>query len=383
MKFEKSIRTPFVAYSPVLNDFLISSESISDYKWKDSKDNLYGREEYDSLLPFFNYRQLAATDKMPDLLNGIEITLEKVRLNNFMYRISPADIDYIAIPLYSMLESKSGRVNLEMPDDFFRITQRVEFIDSKTNKIDEEKSILFTNELIENGFSFPAKLIAGNPTTRKPFDEGYFVIDSNNKLFHIKMVKGKPFCVNTNVLSNLGIVHISALEMNLREFYAYIITGDNKIFLLSYDNYKLIELPVKNYDYKTDVLRIIGDLFYRTISVIKYDNIETFVTDRDYNLINQYTETWQGKYESTAGLISNYLFPFSINFGSSRSSLSNLFIRIPGYQSIFLLLACVLIAVGLIKYRKESFKKSFTDLLLVLFTSIYGLIAIIAIKNVE
>ncbi len=383
MKFEKSIQTPFVAYSPVVNDFIISSESSSDLKWKDSKGNYYGREEFDSLLPFMNYRQLAATEKMPEVLNGIKISLEDVRLNNFMYRITPSAIDYEEIPLYSMLESQSRRVNLAMPKDFFRIKKRIEFIDSETNEIDEEKSILFTNELLTKGFSFPAKLIAGNPTTRKPFDEGYFVIDNKNNLFHIKMVKGKPFCVNTNIPANMNIVYIAAIEMNLREFYAYIVTEDNKIFLLSYDNYKPIELPVINYNYKSDNLRITGDLFYRTISVYSYDNVEVFVTDRQYNLIDIYKEIWQGKYESNAGVVSNYLFPFSINFSSNKSSFNNLFVRLAGFESIFLLLACAVIAAGLIRYRKESFKKSFADLLLVLFTGIYGLIAIIAIKNVE
>ena len=79
-----------------------------------------------------------------------------------------------------------------MPDDYFRIGKRMEFIVAKTNKVDEAKSKLFTDALSAEGFAFPANLIAGLPTTRKSKDEGYFLTDSREQLFHIKMIKGQP-----------------------------------------------------------------------------------------------------------------------------------------------------------------------------------------------
>ena len=60
----------------------------------------------------------------------------------------------------------------------------MEFIVARTNKINEEKSQLFTEALTAEGFIFPADIIAGLPTTRKSHDEGYFITDSEGTLFH-------------------------------------------------------------------------------------------------------------------------------------------------------------------------------------------------------
>ena len=388
MKFEKSVRTPFISYSPIIHDFIISanvsgSKLASEVIIKDTKGNVYTREENDSLLPFMNFRQLASLNKMPVSIDGVDISLDAVRMNNFTFRLTPDAIDFKPISLYSLLESKSGRVKLEMPNNFFRITDRMEFVDGLTNKIDEEKSKIFSDYVLKKGFKFPAKIIAGNPTTRKPFDEGYFVLDANNNLFHIKMVKGKPFCENTNIPKDLDIVNITAMEMNLREFYAYIVTKDNQIYLLSYNNYKLIKLPVKNYNYKTDKFFIIGDLLYRTTSVFHNNYVEIFVADRNYKLVDHYTQGWQDKYETTAGMISTYIFPFSINYLDADSSWYDLYLKFSDLRSLIVNFFIALIAIGVIKYRKQNLSNSLIDIVLVLFTGIYGLIAVMSIKNIE
>jgi len=384
-KFEKSNHTPFVAYSPVNNDFLITvntgSELSRDARYKDTKGHIYDRDGYDTLLPFLNYRQLAALNKMPDSINGKAIPLDSIRLNNFNFSLRPSDIDFEEIPLYPLLESASGRLKLEMPHDVFRINNRMEFIDCRTNTIEEQKSKLFTDKLIEKGFSFPAKLVAGNPTTRKAFDEGYFVVDQKNNLFHIKMVRGKPFCENTNIPSGTSIVHIAVMENPRREFYSYVITADNKIYLQLYDKYRLQELPVKGYNYKTDGVLIMGDYFFRNVTLRRDNNVESFVADRNYKLIDHYKEKWEGKYESAAGSAAAYIFPFTLAFEDNDSSFMNIFLKFSDTRALLLILLSVFGSVMLTKYRKD--KISYADLFLVLFTGIYGLIAVAAIRNVE
>jgi len=387
MKFEKNIKTPFITYSPIIKDFILTAHSATDVsfdlKWKDTKGNFYDREDNDSLLPFMNYRQLAALNKMPDSIDGIRISLESVRLNNFNFILHSYTINSKTIPLYQLYESKSGRLKLEAPQDFFRIDDKMEFIESEPNKINEEKTKLFTQALVSNNFKFPAKIIAGNPTTKKPFDEGYFVLDSGNKLFHIKMVKGQPFCVNTNVPADLNIAHISALEMNLKEFYAYIITEKNEIFLLSYDNYKLIQLPVKNYDRNKNTVLIFGDLFYRTISITGGNKVEVFVTDRKYKLLDYYKETYLGNDESTYGNVAAYIFPFTINFEDDNTSWMDFYIKFSDIRVFPVTLLSLLITLFMIKRRKQSLSESYIDFVVVLLSGIFGLIAIAVIKNTD
>jgi hypothetical protein len=383
MKFEKSVKSSFVLYSPILKDFLFSVYSTDELRFSDRKGRLYDRDRYEALTPLFNYRQLLASGKMPDSLNGVKLNVEAVRMNNFSKKIRPADIDLSLIPLNPLLESKSGRVRLEMPEDFFRIDKRMEFINCATNTIDAEKSEKFTKALQAVNFAFPAKMIAGNPTTKKAFDEGYFVVDSQNKMFHIKMVKGEPFCVDTKIPANLDIVYLSIAEMQLREFYGMMVTRDNSVYLISYNNYKLIRLPVSGYNYKESTIQMMGDLFYRIISVIDNKSNRTYVTDRRYNLIDSMETKWEDKYAQPAGKALGYLVPFAVTLTQSTSS----FVRpvvVCSPLSSFILTGILLIITFVIYFRqKASFGSTWFDYLLILLTGVYGFIAVMLIKRIE
>lgn len=383
MKFEKSVKGGRIFYSPIKKDFLISTYNDTELKYYDSKGKFYDRDQFEALTPLLNFRQLLASGKMPDSLNGVKLNPEVIKNNSFTKRIHPSEVDLVQIPLNPLLESKSGRVKLEMPDDFFRINKRMEFIDCRTNKINEEKSAKFTKALTEAGFTFPAKIIAGNPTTRKSFDEGYFVLDSGNKLFHIKMIKGEPFCVNTQAPADLNIIYMSIAESTLREFYGMVITGDNSLYLISYDRYKFIKLPVPSYDYKKTALLVVGDLFYRTISVIDETSNKTVVTDRKYRVLDSTELKWEGKFDQAGGKYFNYLVPFAVTFTDNNSS----FIRVdvkPNTASCFWLTGLLLIATILIMYRKKvPVSKAWFDYVIVICAGIYGFIAIMLIKRIE
>ncbi|MFA6980889.1 MAG: DUF4857 domain-containing protein [Ignavibacteriaceae bacterium] len=383
MKFEKNIRSQLVFFSPVKKDFLIRGDNTNVISYFDKAGNKYDRTEFEKLMPLLNYRQLTLDGKLPDSLNGVPLILEKIRMNNLTLKIYPSEIDYKPIQLFPMFESKSGRVQLEMPNDYFRITKRLEFIDCATNAIDEKKTQLFTNNLASNNFSFPAKIIAGNPTSKKAFDQGYFVVDSKNNLFHIKMVKGKPFCVNAMVPENLDIVYMKIMEMPLREFYGLIITKRNEVFLISYDHYKLIKLPLEGYNYKKNILAFMGDLFYRTFSLIGTNSIHTIVTDRNYTIVNSYEAIWKDNDELTAGVVASYIFPFTLRLGDDYSSLSNFYFKISLLHSFIGSIIFSVLTFFILRSRKISLKKGWFDILLVLITGIFGFIAVSLVKNVD
>jgi hypothetical protein len=382
LKFEKNIRRPMVYYSPVINEFLVSRLVGKEMFYEDRHGKKYDRDQYEKLTPLLNYRQLISEGKLPDSLKGQPLNVDVIRVNNIMTKVSSDQMDYKPIQLNPLLESKSGRVKLEMPDDYFRITNRFEFINCQSNKIDEAKSNLFTAALTEKNFSFPAVMISGNPTNKKAFDEGYFVLDSKNNLFHIKMVKGKPFCANTNIPS-LDVAFMSISEMTLREFYGIIFTKQGEVYLISYDNYKLIKLPLENYDIKKQNFLMIGDQFYRTISLTGINSIHTIVTDRNYNVVDRYEESWAGNNDMNAGKTAAFLFPFTLRLGDSSSSFANFYFKFSGLQSVILILILTLITFFILRYRKISIKNGWADLLIVLVSGIFGFIAVLLIKNIE
>ena len=374
--FDVSVRAPRVSYSPVTEQFLLLQPENKSVRYVDLHGKEYTREEYERLLPLANYRQLAATGQMPDSLRGVKLDLKVVALNNLFQRIMPADIGMPQIPLFPMIESRSGRVKLEMPDAFFRITDRMEFIDAATNSVNEEQTRLFTDTLAGRGFRFPAKQIAGNPTTRKAFDEGYFVVDAADRVFHIKMVRGKPFCRMTDIPATPRIVQMFIAETSLREFYGIVITADNGVHLISYDNYRLIRLPLERYDHRTCALFFGGDLFFRTLTVQGDGWLETVVTDRAYAVKARYSASWPTRDVAAAGHVAAALFPFAIHLEDGDSAFVNLYASTGGLHALWVIALSVIALVVSIRVRQRQVKDHVADIVLVAVSGVFGLLAV-------
>ena len=374
--FDISIRPPRVSYSPVTDQFLLMRPETKSVRYEDVKGKEYTREEYEKLLPLASYRQLAASGQMPDSLRGVKLDLKVIALNNLFLRIMPADIGMPQIPLFPLFESRSGRVRLEMPETFFRITDRMEFIDAGSNAVQEVPSRMFTDTLRARGFQFPAKQIAGNPTTRKGFDEGYFVVDAADNVFHLKMVRGKPFCVKTGIPASPRILQMFIAETSLREYYGFVIGEDNSVSLISYDNYRLIRLPIGRYDHRTCALFFGGDLFFRTITVQEDGWLETVVTDRSYAVKDTYKETWPTRKDATVGAVAAALFPFALHLEDDDSAFVDFYCSMGGFHALWVLLASVLILLVSIRFRKQSYKEHAADIVLVAVSGIFGLLAV-------
>ncbi|MFH0733145.1 MAG: DUF4857 domain-containing protein [bacterium] len=374
--FDINVRIPMILYSPVINQFLIfrPAETV---KYTDQVGNKYTRDKFESLEPIFYYRQLVATEKMPDSLRGIKLDLSLLRLNNFRIKITPPNLTLPQIKLFPMLESKSGRASLEMPSDVFRITnKRIEFIDCTSNTIDEEKSDLFTTALIKEEFSFPAKFIYGNPTTRKAFDEGYFVVDNADQIFHIKMVKGRPFCKNIRASESIKVKSMMIAESSLKEFYGIILTENDEIFMITYKNYKLKKLPITGYNSSNTTLVFRGDIFFRYAILTNSDSLKVFMLTKNYKVFDTYYEPIQNVKKMGIGTAATYIFPFRIGLGNQYSYLINLDFECSGFSFLILNIFLVLISMGLYIKRGLSLKKGILDFIIVLVTGIYGIIAI-------
>ncbi len=371
-----------IYYSVVKDEFAFIKSDIRGAKYTDQKGNDLTREEFEEIVPLSNYRQLLASGKMPDSIKGKAIIPKEVKLNNFSLRIRPEIINYNLIQLFPLMESQSGRISLELPPDLFRITDRMEFITSLTNQIDEKKSRAFTDALLKEEFQFPAKRIYGNPSTMKPFDEGYFVIDSSNKIYHIKMIQGKPFCVKTSIPQNIQVAYILVSENELREFYSLLITKTSEVYFISYNNYQLIKLPVQDYNYQTDFLMIRGDLFNRQITYYNdNEKVKSLVTDRDYNIVDRYEENLKGNEVSYASLLAPYLFPFELSVDKNTTPMINFYFSF--YDLHYLIFSVVLTIVTIIYFRKKHIDISHAVIYyaMVFITGLYGFIAIMCIRD--
>jgi hypothetical protein len=372
-----------VFYSPILKDFVFIKADVRQTYYADTKGKYYTRDEFEPLLPFLNFRQLMLAGKLPDVIDGVPIRPKEVSLNNINMRVQPAIIQYKPLQLFPLFESASGRLRLELPPDFFRIRSRMEFITSITNEINEEKSSLFTAALVKEGFSFPAKAIYGNPSTKKPFDEGYFVIDDKGKVFHIKMVKGRPFCKDTGIPADLDIVYMVTTENELREFYALAVTKKNEVFIVSYDKYSLIQIPVEEYDYKENTLLIKGDLFYRVITVNQENGYHSIVTNRKYQIISRTGESWSGSEATNAGIIASCLFPFTVQIEKDTTPYIDFYVQYSDFRALFASNIALLFAMYYFRKKRIPIRQAALYCTVVILTGVYGLIALLTVKDFD
>jgi len=284
----KPSKTPFSMYSCIIDDFIsMGNEEGKGMIRCDQSGNVYTQEQTDSILPFFYMRQLMADERFPDTIKGIAVTPREVQLTNFSFRSAPSDINASRIKLYPLLESMSGRVDLAMPDDVFRITNNgIEFIQMKTNMVDADKSKQFTEAMIKKGFKFPAQRLAGNPVTRKEYDEGYLILDNEGKLFHLKRTQGRPYVRAISLPEGVKAKYLFITEFKSRKTLGFLTDMENNFYVLNNKTYDLVKTGVPAFNPEKDALSIFGNMFDWTVCVKTAEADEYYALDaEDYSLI--------------------------------------------------------------------------------------------------
>ena len=261
---DSSVRYPFTYYSSVINQFCYIDPADERLMGKDLDGNSYTDAEFNRVLPMFYYRQLAMENALPDSIQGVPVDLQAIARNNFFFWYKPKDKNTPVIELYPMFESCSRKVDLENPDDMFRLKERIEFIDMETNRVNEEKSARFQQALDAAGFSAPAQWVAGIPSSMKSYDEGYFVLDNRNNLFHVKMTNGKPFVKDTKVGTSIKTLAMFPKEMENRSLYGFLYDTDGTLYYLSTDGYRLVKV-LEGINPDIDRISVMANMFYWTV----------------------------------------------------------------------------------------------------------------------
>jgi hypothetical protein len=380
MAFEKPIRKPFIMYSCVNDNFMIfrTNEGVRE----DSHGKKYTREEYEQMLPLMHFQQLLVSGKMPDTIKGQAMEMHNIGRARSFFRYKPEDMNCPKPKLFPMFESQSGRANIEMPDDFFRITWRLEFLDAASNTIIEEKSQMFSAALYQKGFAFPATKIEGLPTTRKSCDEGYLIIDSSYQLFHLKMVKGKPYVRNVKVPENLKFKHVACVDFKDKKYYAYLFSENNDIYILTQDDYELVKFPVTGFNADNCELKIYGDLFHYNVITEADGHMDVAVLDKEYKNVDRYSEKWPVLSEHSEGKIFGYLFPAQLSMEDPNSQFISFYWNGSANKG-WVIFNLILVGAHLmiLRRRKAKINNQLIDLGIVAVTGIFGFIAVNFFQN--
>lgn len=313
---DESTFVPFTLYSEVVGEFasLYPGEDNTT-RYYDHAGQEYTEEQFDSILPSFYARQLIMDGRLPDTIQGRAISQKLIEQENFIFISHPSSLNAHTTPLYFLLESKSKRVNLEMPSDVFRLTESgIEFIDMETNKIDPKKSQLFQQAFEKKGVQFPIQVIAGNPTTRKAYDNGYLLVDKANQLYHLKQNVGRPYLRQITLPQGVVPIHLFVTEYPSLTNLGFVVDDANRFYALRLPDYELVEAELPSALMQQEKMTIFGNAFFWTVVQSSKEGVQYTALDaqslKKVKSLHFDIETPKG--------IADYLVPFQITFTASE-----------------------------------------------------------------
>ncbi|MCQ2236415.1 MAG: DUF4857 domain-containing protein [Bacteroidales bacterium] len=341
---------PLVLYSSQLKDIVYINYSDNMCPMTDRKGRKYTTSEFDSLMPLLNYRQLIADGRMPSKIGGFDSDAKMIRSYQTSFRISPTrkhQPKHVAYPVFESIPRRVGAINT---DYIFSLDKDVEIYDISLNKLDKEKTQLLKNELLRRNFTFPAQWVIGNTATKKRYDEGYFVLDADGKLFHMKMVNSRPFVRDTHLTTNSGWHSFHPYEPTLHNFYGILISNDGKLARVNIDDngsYYVQWLDIPNIDPDIDYVRVLGNLLYWNVTVTKPEGEYTYALNAW--MLSAIDSAFVPAKESTWNKINKWTFPFIIRLKQENSLLIEPKITDINVNAIWV----HILLVGIYAYRKR------------------------------
>lgn len=308
---------------------------------------LGNKHERDVLVPQIYYKELLAHDELPDTINGIEVNAHLLRTHEMMLNSSPRDIVKRNPGVWMMMESMPERVDLSDPTEVFRFTPdgRMEFVDMATNSVVEGRSRRFTETLRNRGFAFPATDLSANVTSRKPYDEGYLMIDAEGKVFHVKQQAGRPYVAAVQMPEGKKASKVFILEEANRDILGLVIDTENNPYFLEREGYTLMPIPIGKVDPRKENLLMLANLFNFTFRVSGNGSSTWYAVERTPNGYELLSALPNEAPRTLSAIVADYVFPFTISFISNMDSVAYPRIAFRSWHCLYLnvILALILI----------------------------------------
>ncbi len=347
LAFPSAASEPFVAYSPVADDFVVSdnSERLSIRLAGDKRE--YTKEQRDSLLPQIYFTQLAAREQLPDSIGGREVSLPILKHTQWVFSSLPLDINKVQPDWHLIMESMPTRFDLEDPTEAFSLSGgEARFVTMDGNATNEKRSRRFTKALADKGFVYPPTHMSANITARKPYDEGYLIVDAEGKVFHMKMRAGTPYVARANMPA---AKYAFVLENPDRRLLGIVVDRSNNIYALERDGYRAIPLDI-NVDVARSRLTVMANVFNIVVRSRCEDAVDWWAVDADsYKPLGHYRHVYPA---SVADQAVEWIFPFRLSFTDVNDCYARP--RIDGWSGRALAFSAVLaVVVYLMGWRRK------------------------------
>lgn len=369
---------PLLFYSPLLEAF-IYQESLGGHQflYRDEQGREYSREEFEDQLPFVYFRNLERRNLLPMTIAGQTFDAQAIAADRQGLEIRARHLrgHHPRIDLYPLFNIDPAVAMMRFPVEMFRFTDAaMEFLNADYNRLDHDLTQTFATALKDLGFSFPATVIGGRATNLKPFDDGYFIRDAAGRIFHVKRVLNRPEVVATDIDPSLDVLDIIVTENERREFRGVIITRQGEAFLISWDDYRLIPLPVHGYDPARMDLKLLVDPLYRTVTVSSEDTVFGTAMNTAYEPLRRFELPRRDFSPPWLLGLRAFLLPVELHLESPWRGQAAPHLQLGGPWSIAGILTALAALVVIRRIRTKT-PPSLADLALVALTGFIGLLA--------
>ena len=381
--FAKQVGNPLLFFSPLLEQFMYR-ESLGrhrfTYQSEDGKQ--YDRAGFESQLPFLYYKNLEKKKQLPVIVAGGPYDKEAIKAGKQGLDVKSRHLDghRQQIELYPLFNNDPEVAIMPFPEDVFRFTGRaMEFVNGDRNRINQDLTTRFTKALQDKGFVFPATIIGGKTTNLKPFDEGYFVQDANGSIFHIKRILNAPHVVRTEIDPTLDVQDIIVSENRRREFYGTIVTKTGELFLISYDDYRLIPLPVEQYQPDRMDFKLLINPVHTTAVISDAKRVYGVAMDSAYQKKHSFSVERLDPVGQGVRIARDILFPFQLTFEGPYRAHADFQLRLGSAWSFVGIAMAVACYILIESRKKDRGRQKRTELVLVTLSGWFGCIALLFI----
>ena len=121
----------------------------------------------------------------------------------------------------------------------------------------------------------------------KPFDLGYFILDSDNKLFRLNRYDDILYLNQIKYPENINLKFIKISENKKRNLAGYAIDGNSNFYIIDYQTLKFKKIELKNFDYKTMKLLFIKNPKYYLVRYNNDNNYYSVVFDKNFKKLDE------------------------------------------------------------------------------------------------
>lgn len=265
----------YLFYSSMLNDFVYQENAPKHTFFYGTLDTKMDRAQFEGSLPFVYWKNLDIQGKLPVLVEGKSYNKAQIRHSRMSLQYDPTRLRKPEVTLYPFFNPISDKGSIRFPENAFSLkSDRIEVYAAETARLNKELTDEVNGLAQNQGVVFPVKEVWGKTTNMKPFDWGYFIKDSSERIFNLNRADNTVHLTPVLLPEEIGhIVYIQVSENRHKKFYGYAISARSKVYLVSYPDYRFIPLEMKGFDYQTMSFQLLSDPLYY---VMRYNDGEKY-----------------------------------------------------------------------------------------------------------